>query len=76
MSNPVNRDDTEPFRAFPSSAVNPYFGGMTLRDWFAGQALVGLLAHASSQGARVAPAIAWVIADEMLAERERGGDKP
>ena len=50
--------------------------GMTLRDWFAGQALAGLLAsikdaeeilnnyaHAANE--------AWSYADAMIAERER-----
>ena len=41
--------------------------GMTLRDWFAGQALAGLLAQASL-GFDAAQA-AYEYADEMLAER-------
>lgn len=51
-----------------------------LRDWFAGQALAGLLANAVSFGAMMQghpDAIADVcgtFADAMLAEREKGGD--
>ena len=55
--------------AFPQS-VSPSgpFGGMTLRDWFAGQALA--TCHPDSP-----QKLAWwayQIADAMLAERERG----
>ena len=47
--------------------------GMSLRDYFAGQALAGLLAYyGTPQGAAVneAPRRAYVIADGMLAARE------
>jgi len=63
-------------------------GGMTLRDWFAGQALVGILANermcenATDEAERtrtdIAKAYAIVahsMADAMLAEREKGGGK-
>lgn len=40
--------------------------GMTLRDWFAGQALSGLLAHASGEDPHKAPKFAYVLADAML----------
>ena len=42
-------------------------GGMTLRDWFAGQALVG----AVTQGYDKAEVVAYRIADAMLAERAK-----
>lgn len=45
--------------------------GMTLRDYFAGQALTGLLAHASGEAPRNAPEAAWMIADMMLELRAR-----
>jgi hypothetical protein len=47
--------------------------GLTVRDWFAGQALVGLVA--SSQGdedlfAEDYASLAYIYADEMLEERK------
>ena len=51
--------------------------GMTLRDWFAGQALVG--AVAGGRGLVISHTMfassAYAIADAMLAEREKGGAK-
>lgn len=52
------------------------FPGMTLRDYFAGQALAGLLAGRCWETvtcyAKDNPEVtAYSIADEMLAERER-----
>ena len=63
--------------------------GMTLRDWFAGQALAGLLANptvreweaaASEQGdpdalVQVCALMAYKQADAMLAERGKGGGR-
>ena len=53
-------------------------GGLTMRDWFAGQALSGLLAgqynfHSKYNLSEV-PEEAFKIADAML--RERGKDQP
>jgi len=45
--------------------------GITLRDWFAGQALSGLLAHASGLQQMKSPAMAYKLADDMLAERTK-----
>lgn len=50
--------------------------GMTLRDWFAGQALSGILAFHTADTARQinakdAALAAYVYADAMLAEREK-----
>lgn len=69
-------------RAFPVTNAN--FGntapGMTLRDYFAAQALVGLLADPHDDddglgfGDRYASAMAsgaYMLADAMLAEREK-----
>lgn len=56
-------------RAFPSGAIDDRFGGMTLHEWYAGQALAGLLAHASGEDPGKAPAMAWIIADSLMAER-------
>lgn len=52
--------------------------GLTKRDWFAGQALAGLMASRSGQiGMRLVPeAMArecYAVADAMLAEREKEG---
>jgi hypothetical protein len=60
----------------PSGDVYPGHDGMSLRDWFAGQALTGLLAstdydvnpHGFTGNAAL---MAFKIADAMLAERER-----
>jgi len=47
------------------------FHGMTLRDWFAGQALVGILAKGDDGRASYSVGDAYEIADEMLAHRHR-----
>lgn len=49
--------------------------GMSLRDWFAGQALTGLLAFPNSHLDTTIPTFcdnAYAYADAMLAARERG----
>ncbi len=46
----------------------PGVPGMTLRDWFAGQALIGLITISGSKGAVEK---AYSIADEMLKHREK-----
>ncbi len=43
--------------------------GMSLRDWFAGQALVGMLAHGKWPPQDI-PSQAYAAADAMLAERK------
>lgn len=70
-------DETNP-QAFPSD----YYGhmGMTLRDWFAGQALAGLTANsgylvaADSLGDASDYVVrsAYEFADAMLAHRTKG----
>ena len=50
--------------------------GMSLRDWFAGQALAGWLAVETGTIMGYEPSIAkgcYDLADAMLAEREKGG---
>jgi hypothetical protein len=47
--------------------------GMTLRDYFAGQALVGLLAN--SVGPFSCPRLAYSLADAMLKERVKTDDE-
>jgi len=53
--------------AFPTSTFEP---GMTLRDWFAGQALIGAaIEDARADGSKGLAAAAYRIADAMLTER-------
>jgi len=52
--------------AFPTD--NYYGGGMSLRDWFAGQALAGILTRAWGEAA---VKDAYEHADWMIAEREK-----
>jgi len=62
--------------AFPVSSVDGYFQfGMTLRDWFAGQALAGLCASASGIGipSDEMAGIAYSRADAMIAEGNKDG---
>lgn len=61
----------EDLQAFPAAwgdyeRGGDYVKGMTLRDWFAGQALSGLLAHASGEDPHKAPEMAFIIADAMI----------
>ena len=63
-------------QAFPSPAVeghHPQQPGMTLRDWFAGQALVGILGSRNGflvdVGTQTAPDWAYQVADGMIAHR-------
>lgn len=45
--------------------------GMSLRDWFAGQALLALLGHPNTQGVEFAHQAAYIVADKMIAERKK-----
>jgi hypothetical protein len=61
-------------QAFP----RPNVPGMTLRDWYAGQALAGLLANPNRENndnwswqTGTLTGDAYQYADDMLAERER-----
>lgn len=57
--------------AFPVAAARPTTSrGMTLRDWFAGQALNGLLA--TKKGTGPAAVAAYGAADAMLEARQNG----
>ena len=63
--------------AFPTSPSSGSEDGMTLRDWFAGQSLSGLVAWAEHHDVMIPAAIedlpraAYNLADAMLKERER-----
>lgn len=52
--------------------------GMSLRDWFAGQALVGIVTNALGKGAHANSETfafgAYEIADAMLAQRTSDGE--
>ena len=59
--------------AFPVTAGQTvYSHGMMLRDWFAGQALAGLLACGGSASWEQDAANAYAAADAMLAARQGG----
>lgn len=68
MSNP--KDGGPAFPVAPDDLVGSK--GMTLRDWFAGQALAGLSAQFGSELAPPAfAAFAYQLADAMLAARSQ-----
>ncbi len=57
--------------AFPTRTSHP---GMTLRDYFAAKAMVGILANDSNPGPEQVPHIvasAYILADAMLSQREK-----
>lgn len=66
-------------RAFPAQDNNGHnFGGMTLRDWFAGQALIAVMQVCGADHMRDGEKIqdmfarrAYQAADSMLAERSK-----
>ena len=69
----MNVDD-DGGQAFPiSDASGPIQCGLTMRDWFAGQALVGLLAFPIPGSGKIpsnAALAAYDYADAMLAARK------
>lgn len=62
---------------FPAEHYGTGYRGMTLRDYFAGQALAGALAdpNFNMPPAQLAE-LAYMEADAMLAARERKEDAP
>jgi hypothetical protein len=67
-------------RAFPGGNPSRFDGaisdGMTLRDWFAGQALAGWLAKPNTgMDYEAAAARMYKLADAMLAARAAGAHK-
>lgn len=64
----------KPDRDCANGAVQWGADGMTLRDWFAGQAVAGLLAdHTSVCNTATYAAVAYEVADAMLVARKKGG---
>ena len=64
-------EDT-PMLRLPDGTIRPVGGGMSLRDWFAGQALVGLLSSGGDDiDANGYAKGAYVVADAMIAERKK-----
>ncbi|KQN13812.1 MULTISPECIES: hypothetical protein [unclassified Sphingomonas] len=65
--------------AFPSVCLDDpghpaSMPGMSLRDWFAGQALTGIVCDpkiATETNARFIPELAYALADAMLRERAK-----
>lgn len=62
--------------AFPVLSDNYFFTGMSLRDWFAGHALVGLMAGRPDAecGPKGYANDAYRLADAML-EARKGGEE-
>ncbi|MCP5004536.1 MAG: hypothetical protein GY941_11455 [Planctomycetes bacterium] len=58
--------------AFPVDKQHPYQKGMSLRDYFAGQALAGFRAHpANPDTPKTVAMFCYGIADAMLAEKDK-----
>ncbi len=62
--------------AFPCAPSSTHFSasGMTLRDYFAAKAMVGILANDSDPSPEQVPHIvasAYILADAMLSQREK-----
>lgn len=62
-------------KAFPSS-VNCLTRGMSLRDWFAGMAMMGTVNHADGPDFSTAARQAYAMADEMMEARKLGQGQP
>ena len=65
-----SKPDSLPVRGAPTNYVHRSVGGMTLRDYFAGQALVGIMTRNNFQVTPWAE-LAYKVADAMLKEREK-----
>ena len=77
------RQPSHSHRAPPSPTTDATRGGMTLRDWFAGQALAGILSNPdlyyTDEEAESLAVRTYAIADTMLKERDKkpdGGTSP
>jgi hypothetical protein len=54
-----------------STALPPMAAHMTLRDWFAGMAMQGLLAGTKTSDGQAIVKDAYALADAMMAKREK-----
>ena len=86
MTDYTHINDGGPAFPVPGTEYNDRYPGMSLRDWFAGQALQGLTdtypisfleddstsGHRASQICKNRAQAAYAIADAMLAAREGG----
>ena len=75
MSAYIRNDDSRGGHAFPTLFIEPQHGsgyqGMSLRDWFAGQALMGAVAHGTGGcTAEYLASDSYQIADAMIAARK------
>lgn len=57
--------------AYPTISNTGPRPGMELRDWFAGQALMGWLADGTANDAGLAAKEAYAFADAMMTERDK-----
>jgi hypothetical protein len=66
----MNKDGGQAFPCYTGSSAGSTIPGLTMRDWFAGLAIVGIIACKApfDEVAR----LAYAQADAMLAEREAG----
>ena len=56
---------------YPNGNVQHGWNGMSLRDWFAGQALAGILAHPeTNDDIETAAVFSYAYADAMLRARK------
>jgi hypothetical protein len=60
--------------AFPHVSTHIARTGMTLRDYFAGQALAALAQDLMYDMSHSQAEYAYKLADAMIAEREKGGE--
>jgi hypothetical protein len=73
MSNTTN--DGGPAFPIPYGQVMTKSGmGMTLRDWFAGQVLTGMLSQSGRYSMKDAAENAYAFADAMIAQRNGGAE--
>ena len=65
----TKRNDGGP--AFPPVRCEYNTSGMSLRDWYAGQALAGMAGSWGSDEGPLMTETAYALADAMLTERDR-----